>query len=198
MDTLESFQFFRILGFSWLFHRTLWWHFLRLVGQVVTALHQCVQGTYQKQIKIPPILVVSPKQTFVEKNEKVFFINRDHILYHFSWYFYKFSASNIDGISHMVDKTKTRTERISWALVTFVSMRLCLILIFGTSNNVETSPTEFGIDEKARSSNDVIVKFIWPNSRFHSQPLHIVLMLMVKSSWNSRDLASYEKIHVIK
>ena len=146
----------------------------------------------------------SPKQTFVEQNWSL--INRDHILYHFSGYFHKFAeSSNIHGISHIVDKTKTRAESICWALVTFVSMTLCLNLIFGTSNNVETSPIEFGIDEKVRSSNDVIVKvitykwkFIWPNTRFHSQPLHIVLMLMVKSSWNLRDLASYEKICVIK
>lgn len=98
-----------------------------------------------------------PEQASLPKNVSV---NREHVLYHCSMFFYKFmKQSDIHGLHYITDRNKKLSERIFWSIAVLISTIFCSISIFDIIRHAELNPIEFAIDDKIWSLKDVIFLF---------------------------------------
>lgn len=129
-------------------------------GISVISIIEAILGIVSAAFKKISKKLNSNKVDVIENSKaprpKTAFVNREHVLYQCSVFFYKFfRRSDIHGLCYITDRNRKLVERIFWSITVLLSTIYCSALIFDTTRNSELSPVEFGIDDKFWSLEDV-------------------------------------------
>lgn len=122
---------------------------IEVVLGVISAIFQRIM----KRINVNKVHTIQAPLVAVPKNISV---NREHVLYQCSVFFYKFvKRSDIHGLHYITDNKKKLVERVFWAFTVLTSAIFCLLLIFDVTKHAELNPIEFSVDDRIWNLEDV-------------------------------------------
>lgn len=123
------------------------------VIEVVLKTLSAAFETIMRRININKVHAIKASSMPVHKN---FFVNREHVLYQCSVFFYKyFKRSDIHGLHYITDKNNHLAWRVFWAITVLTSTIFCLILIFDVTKHAELNPIELRVDDRIWNLEDV-------------------------------------------